>query len=305
MCCIAVKYLPKYGWLGCKNRDRNYKTHVDIVSSNLDNRQRLFIDDKTTRWTEGINEDGLAILSASFSVKSDEKEGDKIISKPKTNKKSKISRDGLSIRNALRLSDPLKAAQTLIEFELAGATFIFNKDICYLLEGGFTVKKKNASEKNPREYIHSLKEIKKSVGYCVRTNHGIDLKQLGYSSRSDDENIKRSRTSSESRRKIVNDGLRDSYITTPLDFLEIMSLKPHKDPFMNPVRLGDTKKGEMVTTGQILIDAKERTLHYRPIYSSVSFSYDKLNNEKAKVFFEIISNRRLLTFKEFSKSSPV
>jgi hypothetical protein len=78
-----------------------------------------------------------------------------------------------------------------------------------------------------------------------------------------------------------------------------MSQKPHKDKFMNPIRTGDIKKADMVTTGQLLLVAKERTLHYRPIYSEVSFDYKKLNSEEAKTFFEIISSRKLLSFKEF------
>jgi hypothetical protein len=66
--------------------------------------------------------------------------------------------------------------------------------------------------------------------------------------------------------------------------------------------MGDPGKGDMVTTGQLLITCKERTLHYRPIYSSVHFSYDKLNGQTAKTFFEIISSRKLLSFKEFSSN---
>jgi hypothetical protein len=296
MCCIAVKYLPKYGWLGAKNRDRNYETSINIVKSNLDSFQRIYIDDATTRWTEGVNENGIAIISASFSVKSDEKEGGKVLSNKK--KKAIVSPDGLAIRNALREKNVHAAAEYLIGKKLAGATFIFDEKTCLLLEGGFTVKKQDSTKENPREYIHNLKEIKQKEGHCVRTNHGIDLKQLGYSSQSKDPKIIESRKSSESRWKILNDGLGKSNIVGPLDFLEIMSNKSKKDSFMNPVRTGNPKKGDMVTTGQLLINAKEKTLHYRPIYSSVTFNYDKLNDNKSKVFFEIISNRKLLSFKE-------
>ena len=83
MCVVAVKYIKKYGWVGAKNRDRNYSTKIKVVNSNRDGIQRLFIDDQTTRWTEGVNEFGLSIISASFSVKSDEKEGEKVLSKNK------------------------------------------------------------------------------------------------------------------------------------------------------------------------------------------------------------------------------
>jgi len=258
----------------------------------------LFIDDQTTRWTEGVNEYGLSIISASFSVKSDEKEGEKVISKNKK-KTPIVSPDGLAIRNALRRKTPKEAAQYLIEKELAGATFIFNPETCYLLEGGFTVKKEDATAENPRKYIYNLKEITKEEDHCVRTNHGIDIPSLGYSKNAKDDHLIAARKSSETRWEIVNNYLRDNDISDPYEFLEAMSQKPNDDKFMNPIRTGDIKKAEMVTTGQLLLVAKERTLHYRPIYSAVSFDYKKLNSESAKTFFEIISSRKLLSFKEF------
>ena len=301
MCVVAVKYIKKYGWVGAKNRDRNYSTSIKVVNSNRDGIQRLFIDDQTTRWTEGVNEYGLSIISASFSVKSDEKEGEKVLSKNKK-KKAIVSPDGLAIRNALRLKTPKEAARYLIDKELAGATFIFNPETCYLLEGGFTVKKADADKENPRKYIYNLKEITQDDEYCVRTNHGIDLTVLGYSKNAEDEHLRASRKSSETRWEIVNNYLRDNVVNDPYDFLEALSQKPNKDKFMNPIRTGDIKKAEMVTTGQLLLVAKERTLHYRPIYSEVSFDYKKLNSVEAKTFFEIISSRKLLSFKEYAEN---
>jgi hypothetical protein len=298
MCVVAVKYIKKFGWVGAKNRDRNYPTEIKVVNSNRDGIQRLFIDDQTTRWTEGVNEYGLSIISASFSVKSDEKEGEKVLSKNKK-KTPIVSPDGLAIRNALRMKTPEAAAKYLIEKELAGATFVFNPEKCYLLEGGFTVKKDDATAENPRKYIHNLKEITREEDHCVRTNHGIDLPILGYSKKATDTHLQAARKSSETRWEIVNNYLRDNDISDPYEFLEAMSQKPNDDKFMNPIRTGDIKKAEMVTTGQLLLVAKERTLHYRPIYSAVSFDYKKLNSESAKTFFEIISSRKLLSFKEF------
>lgn len=299
MCVVAVKYIKKFGWVGAKNRDRNYSTSIKVVNSNRGGIQRLFIDDQTTRWTEGVNEYGLSIISASFSVKSDEKEGEKVLSKNAKKKKAIVSPDGLAIRNALRLKTPKDAAQFLIDKELAGATFIFNPETCYLLEGGFTIKKADSTKENPRKYVYKLKEISKADDHCVRTNHGIDMPNLGYSKNAQDDHLINARKSSETRWEIVNDYLRDNVIADPYEFLEAMSQKPNDDKFMNPIRTGDIKKADMVTTGQLLLVAKERTLHYRPIYSEVSFDYKKLNSEEAKTFFEIISSRKLLSFKEF------
>jgi len=300
MCVVAVKYIKGFGFCGAKNRDRNYATKIKVINSNRNDVQRLYIDDQTTRWTEGINEFGLGIVSASFSVQSDEKEGEKVLAKNKS-KSPMVSPDGLAIRNALLLDNPKTAAKYLIENELAGATFIFNRETCYLLEGGFTVKKADSTKEAPREYVYNLKEITKKDGYAVRTNHGIDMPMLGYSAKSDDPNIKKSRDSSEERWKIVNNYLRDTKIVEPSGLLDAMSQSPNKDVFMNPIRMGDPKKGDMCTTGQLLVLPAECTLHYRPIFSSVEFNYNKLSNETNKTFFEIISSRKLLSFSQFVK----
>lgn len=305
MCVVAVKYLDKYGWVGAKNRDRNYIVGIDIVRSNRGGIQRMYIDDNTTRWTEGINEYGLGILSASLTVKEDEKEGGKVASsglKP-GERNPIVSPDGLAIRRALLLKDPKKAAQSLIDSKLAGATYIFNRDTCYLLEGGFNIRKNKDSTENPRKYVYVLKEISKDDDHSVRTNHGIDIPQLGYSKDSSDSTTRRNRESSESRWSAVENALDKTSIIDPHGVLECMSVKPNKDTFLNPVRLGNPKKGDMVTTGQLLLVPSECTLHYRPIYSSVSFDYPDLNSkEGAKVYFEIISSRKLLSFQEFSKN---
>ena len=91
-------------------------------------------------------------------------------------------------------------------------------------------------------------------------------------------------------------------MTPYLTMMNAISETPNKDPFMNPIRLGDTDKGDMVTTGQLMLTPIERSMHYRPIYSEVEFKYSKLNGPDAKTFFEIVSSRKLLGFKEYVKS---
>jgi hypothetical protein len=300
MCVVGVKHIPKFGWVGVKNRDRNYQTEISITQSNRSGVQRLYIDDQLSRWTEGVNEFGLSIISASFAVKSDEKEGDKIADRgqPKRNQAGYYSPDGRKIRKALLLKNPKQAVEFLVEEKLAGATYVFNEKTCYLLEGGYTVKKKDASKENPRNYIYNVKEIVKEDGYSCRTNHGVDLPELGYKEDAVDEKIIRARKSSENRRRLANKFLSGD-MEDPSLVMDALAQSPDDDPFMNPIRIGDIKKGDMVTTGQLLIVPKERTLHYRPMYSSVKFSYNKLNGPEAKTFFEIVSSRKLLTFKEF------
>lgn len=290
MCCVAVKYIKGYGWVGAKNRDRNYSVTLNITRSLHKDIQRLYIDDTLTRWTEGINEFGLAVISSAFSVKDDEKDGKKAKGKKKS---AIVSPHGLAIRRALLHKDPEKAAQSLIDDELPGATFIFNKDKCFLLEAGFNITKKKAAETEAaRKFSHKLTEIKDD--YAVRTNHGITLPNLGYK-----VSDKKNRNSSEKRLNAIVNAIKEKDCKSPADLLACMSVKPYDDPFLNPIRLGDVSKNEMVTTGQLLLIPSEQSLHYRPIYSKVIFDYAKLNNEKNRVFFEIISDRKLLSFKEF------
>ena len=296
MCVVAVKYFKGSGWIGVKNRDRNYQPTVQIVQSNRTGVQRLYLDDLKTRYTEGVNEFGLSILSASLSIKSDEKEADKVDGDDRD--ASYMSPDGKDIRDALLTKSPMQAIRLLVERELAGCTFVFNEKDCYLLEGGFTIKKEDAKDKEvPRDYIYKILKI---TDYAVRTNHGVVLPQLGYKVDAADPYFARARKSSEVRRKIALNGVKNC--TDPLEMMNAISETPNKDAFMNPIRLGDTNKGDMVTTGQLMLVPVERTMHYRPMYSEVQFKYSKLNGPDAKTFFEIISSKKLLGFKEHFKT---
>jgi hypothetical protein len=193
----------------------------------------------------------------------------------------------------LLLKSPIKAINLLVQKELAGCTIVFNSDECYLLEGGFTVKKEDATKENPREYIYKVVKVKDMI---VRTNHGILIPELGYDSNAEDPYFKHSRKSSEMRLKYAKASVAKN--ENPLDMLDAISVSPDKDTFMNPVRTGDPAKGDMVTTGQLMLVPKDRTLHYRPLFSEVQFKYSKLNGPEAKTFFEIISSKKLLGFKE-------
>lgn len=295
MCLVAAKYFPGVGWCGGKNRDRGYRPLVRIVQSNRNGIQRLYIEDDSTKYTEGISEFGVCILSASLAVKSDEKEGDKA-GKSSNKKKSSdyASPDGKKIRDALYAKTPIEAVKHLIETKLSGSTLVFNEEECYVLELGKEVE--NDGEKS---YEFDYKKIPHDE-IIVRTNHGVLLPQFGYEKDSDDPHEIRSRKSSEVRRKIALEELKK--IKDPSEMMDAMAVRRENVQdvaYMNPIRTGDITKKEMVTTGQLLVVPAERTLHYRPIHSDVEFSYTKINSPKNKTFFEIISNRKLLGFKEF------
>ena len=297
MCVIAVKYFDGEGWVGAKNRDRNYQPKINIVQSNRKGVQRLYIDDELTRYTEGLNEHGVCILSAALSVKSDEKEGEKL--NPADARRGRadgyMSPDGKTIRDALLLDNPKDAVQLIVDRELAGATVVFNEEDCYLIEGGFTVKKEDETPDNPREYIYKVKKMINEDGNAVvRTNHGLYIKELGYQPNAEDAEKRKSRKSSEMRLKYASASVKEC--SKGSDMMDALAASPDKDKFMNPVRLGNPEKAEMVTTCQLLLMPKERKMHDRPLYSEIEIKYSKINKPDAKTFFEIISSRKLLGF---------
>lgn len=285
MCVVIAKHLPEYGWVIAKNRDRNYKPVVSIKQSNRNGVQRLYMHDDKTRYTEGVNEYGVAILSASIMVKKDEKEGNAAAGSDDQSERTYYAPDGYRIRTALFKKTAKSALNTLISMQIPGNTVIADDNDCYILEGAF----RDYHGPN-KKYEYRFKKLKKT-DTVVRTNHGIDLPWAGYQDNRDNPHEKASRKSSLNRLRIVLKQMKS--IKTPEDMFQVLSSRPEKDPQMNPIRLDDRRKS-MKTTGQLLVIPKERTLHYRPTYSEISLkNYNNINSGKNKTFFEVISSRKL------------
>lgn len=285
MCVVAIKYFKGTGWVGVKNRDRNYKPTIHIKQSFRDGIERLYIWDEKTRYAEGLNEFGVCIMSAAVAVKKDEQEGtndnpDRVFYSP----------DGKRIRKALLEKNVDKALKKLIELQIPGNTLVFDNEKCYLLEAAF-------KDEELKEYEHYVQEVKKDET-VVRTNHGIYLKYSGYQDDEQaDEDERKARKSSEARLKQARKDLRK--VTDPRMMLDAISSVADKNPQMNPLRLSNTHgKSIMVTTGQIMLTPSELTLHYRPIWSDIEFDFNKLDDPAKKTSFEVISSKKLLSFKE-------
>lgn len=292
MCVVAAKHLPKIGWVLIKNRDRNYKPVIRIRKSFRNDMERIYIWDERTKYTEGINEHGVAIISASVAVKNDEKEGAKAVSKSKSSKKMKIANrvyyapDGKRIRTALFEKNAVDAVKKLIELQISGNTIVADRDRCFLLEGAYT---------EDRQFVHKLIEVSKNK-VAVRTNHGILLPWTGYNKNNPDQ--KDSRRSTEVRYETVVKNLNSA--NTLDDVMKALSDTSNDDPQLNPLRL-DLRRKSMRTTGQIIVVPSENTLHYRPIWSEIIFDINKLNHFNQKTFFEVVSTRKLITFSKYNK----
>lgn len=287
MCICAVKYFKDIGWVGVKNRDRNYKPTVHIKQSFRNDIERLYIWDEKTKYTEGLNEFGIGVISAAVATKKDEKEVANA-----AGEESFFSPDGKKIRTALLEKTLDKVIAKIIELEVPGNTFAFTKDKCFLVEGAFT-------DEEMTDYQWKKVEIKKDET-CVRTNHGILLGFAGYQDGPDsDEDEKASRKSSEMRLEKTKAAIKK--VKEGRDMLDCISdSTSDKNPQLNPLRTSKTHGSSiLVTTGQIMLIPSELTLCYRPIWSEIEFNFNKLDGETRKTSFEVISKKKLVSFAEF------
>lgn len=275
MCIIAAKYFPSVGWVGVKNRDRNYVPEISFKRINQNDMEVMLFWDDITRYCEGINSQGIAILSASLMVKDDEKEIETRAKKP--------SRDGTSIKRALGEKTIRDAIRSLVTSELTGNTIIFSKDSCAVLEGAWVPNTNN------KKYMFKVHDIRKDQT-VARTNHGIWLKWAGYQRQADNKNQTLSRISSESRRDIaqyVVDAAKD-----PDDIIDGLAKVYVDNPQLNCLRTTHSKK-MMRTTSQTMIIPSERTIFVRPIQSNMTFNFWNINDPKHNLWVEIMSNRIL------------
>jgi hypothetical protein len=288
MSIIACKYFDNLGWVLAKNRDRNYKPNIRVMKSFRNGIERLLLWDEKTKYTEGLNEFGVAIISASVAVDLDEREGSiatKQNSKFKKTPRVYYSPDGLRLRTALFERSASEAAKKILELQIAGNTIVADKERCFLIEAGFI---------DTDEYVYEIMEVPKDK-IAVRTNHGIFLPWTGYNPEIPEESNKRE--ASEVRYNKVNQTLRA--VNNLEQFIDVMSDASANDAQLNPLRI-DPKKGSMRTTGQIFIIPKQKTLHYRAIWCSTIFDLDKLNSPEEKTFFEVVSTRKLISFTEYT-----
>jgi hypothetical protein len=287
MCVVAAKYFPDKGWVGVKNRDRNYVPEISFKRISNNGTEIMLFWDDITQYCEGFNSGGVAILSASLMVLDDEKE---IVTRA-----SRPSKDGIKIKQALSYPSVKAAATSLIEQKLTGNTLIFDRDTCYLLEGAW--KPGGYADK---DYEHKIVEVPKDR-FVVRTNHGVFLEWAGYQRDTEDEAQTASRISSESRRAIADKVVHEA--ETPQDIIDGMAGTYVANPQLNVLRTSHKKK-MMRTTSQILIIPEEKTFFIRPVQSHMTFNFWELNNPKHNLWVEILSNRVLWTHRKEHGEPP-
>lgn len=276
MCVVVAKYFDNLGWVGVKNRDRNYIPEISFKSLQTDGTEMMLFWDDITQYCEGFNSGGVCILSASLMVLDDEKEI--------TMRSKKPSKDGIKIKKALKYPNVKAAAMSLIKQKLTGNTIIFDRDTCYLLEGCW--KPGGYSDK---DYEYKITEVPHDRTVS-RTNHGIMIPTAGYQRVQGDDNQTASRISSESRRAIAEYVVNNA--TKPHEIIDGLAKTYIENPQLNVLRTTHEKK-KMRTTSQIMIIPEEKTFYIRPVQSHMTFNFWDLNKPNNDLWVEILSNRIL------------
>jgi hypothetical protein len=277
MCVITAKYFDDLGWIGAKQRDRNYVPDISFEREKVGDVEILMYRDNTTGYREGLNSKGIAILSASLKVADDEKEIEK--------KTTKHSGDGDRINKALKETSLSKAVKSCLDSKLTGNTLVFDKDRCFLIEACTRPCKEGEGDGT---YEYKLMEIPKDKT-VARTNHGIKLPWAGYQ-KTGDKNEKDSRKSSEARLMIARKVAKAA--RTPQAILDLLCVKYSNNPQMNTLRTTTDKK-KMRTTAQVLLIPSEETMYFRPVASDVNYNFHKLNDPNARTWVELLSNKPL------------
>lgn len=260
MCVIIAKYFPNTGWVGIKNRDRNYIPTVSFKKVYKNNLEITYFWDNITQYCEGLNSSGIAVLSASLMVHDDEKE-----IKDRSNTPSK---DGIKIKQSLEYSDINQVVNSLIENKLTGHTIVFNKDQLFLIEGMW---RPGEYKKSGYEYV--VREIPHNRS-IVRTNHGIWLDNAGYQRSNTDLSQTESRISSECRKTIGE--LVVQYANSPIDILNELTKDFTSNSQLNAMRV-ETKNKKMRTTSQTMIIPFQHTMFVRPIQSNLEIDNSVLS----------------------------
>lgn len=281
MCVVIGKYFEEYGWVGIKNRDRNYTPSVSLKKKYKDDTEILYYWDNITQWCEGINSAGIAVLSASLMVSDDEKEY-------KTCSEKKPSKTGKKIQKILRYNTIDDVVEQAIKEKLTGNTIIFTKDRLFLLEGAW-----RPGEYATEGYYFEAKEVDKTET-IVRTNHGIWLPDTGYQKVEGDWVQTWNRVSSNCRLRFSTICANES--NDPFVLLDKLTLKIVKDLQLTPCRVVK-QAHDMRTTAQIMLVPGLETMYVRNFEGELKVNFSKLNSYSSKTWVEILSSRIVLSQK--------
>lgn len=165
--CIVIAGRANGGHILGKTRDRNYRPTLKVVRDIVNGLEVAYIIDLRTKYLEGMNEKGVGVINAALLVSEDEKAASKYWQRQKKGKGT--SNDGPRILHALGMPTLQKCIKSLIGYDsgIKGHTLVGSPKSLYAIE--------LTSKNNP-----VVKRLDPSTGYDVRTNHGVEHPDAGY-----------------------------------------------------------------------------------------------------------------------------
>jgi hypothetical protein len=329
MCVIIAKKMQNT-WKLFKFRDRGYDPRYIIKDYNFENVEITYLLDKKSKWIEGINSNGITLVSAALDNHADASIGNT----DDTNRlfqeylKKTNERNFEILKRILRQTTIDDALNVLIESKFIGNTFLtdgyklFSIEIAipqakllkYKQSDEFkdldwkTFKAKIMNGLDESDFKVSVKDFS-NKRLIVKTNHSIQLKNLGF--------IKGQRgyKSSVKRREIVlsfikalSNNLSMEDIIYELTNLDLP--KFHQNPELRPLRtkakldLGFEQKekfkiSDYYTTDLIGINPIKKTIYILPLHSKI-LNYNEFLKKETKNHI-IVLNKNI--FKESWKDA--
>lgn len=258
MCIIAAKYFKGTGWVLAKNRDQDYVSSVSFRDEHdPDVGEILVMYDHEIKYQEGMNHDGLVIISTSLTPNIQAEDN---------------KRDGDTVYHALRMKQD-QAIKYIVKRKMTGFIFVATPERLVCIEAG-------RKDQGKGDYQSVVTEIPTNKT-IVRTNHGIDLPWAGFQTGYTDTQDMWAK-SSKSRKDLAELALVRA--KTPVEMLDALASKRADDLQMNVFRV-ENKPRQMRTIFQWALVPSDDVAIIRPIQTKLDL---KVSRHKLRV--EVIDN---------------
>ena len=327
MCVILAKKINN-NWNLFKFRDRKYNPIYEIKDYTYNNLELTYLLDKKSHWIEGLNSNGITLVSAALDNHSDasiQNKAQKDNTKAEKLFKQYLNRNNERnyeiLKRVLRQPTIEEALEVICDYKFIGCTFLTDGDKLYSIEISIPQAKLLNYRKQDDYKDLSYKEFKSTImnnlneddftisvkdytnkTIAVKTNHSVDRKNLGYI------DGQKGYKSSTKRRDIAFDFLKDIKDDNIEDILYTLSAldlpKYNKNPEFRPLRSkdkinlskSDKDKYQITsyyTTDILGIDPKKRTLYILPLHSKI-LNYNTFLQKETKNHI-IVLNKNLFT----------
>ena len=261
MCTIVAKKFPGIGWVGVKNRDRPAATNTELVRDVHANVHRITLIDENSRWSEGMNNQGISIISSSLTP---------VIHSSNIKHSSK---NGKRIQHALAERTVEDTVQKLIEMHTTGCVMVFDKNELWLIEG--------------KVGDHEITARKVTDDWVARTNHGVWLPEAGYQPNSSSLIMQMRRLSSEARLLIAKNILKQA--KSPNEIMVLLAKKWIDNPQLTTLRK-PTDIIETRTTEQLMLEPGRKLMLVRNTDGKLDFDQKSANPSGSKILVGIVQS---------------